>query len=144
MPKNFSKVKDMKKAVSQTGPGLERDRFKIVEYLKNASKMDEHHLRAYETVTCWGFDNVGAALQLGTLGTWAGNLMVFEKAERDWNLIETKCIGLGDPYCEATFVPGEIDGLKASLKAIDSTILERIQTRLMERLMGFLLRGEPL
>ena len=144
MPKNFSKVKDMKKAVSQTGPGLERDRFKIAEYLEEASKTDEHHLRAYETVTCWGFDNVGAALQLGTLGTWAGNLMVFEKEERDWNVVETKCIGLGDPYCEATFVPGEIDELKGSLESIDHTILERIHTRLMDGLMGFMLRGEPL
>jgi KaiC/GvpD/RAD55 family RecA-like ATPase len=98
MPKNFSNVKDMKKAVSQIGPRLERDRFKIPEYLENISKTNEHHLRAHESVTCWGFDNVGATLQLGTLGTWAGNLMVFEKEERDWNAVETKCIGLGDPY----------------------------------------------
>jgi len=144
MPKSFSKVKDMKKAVSQTGSGLERDRFKIAEYLEDASKTDEHHLRAYETVTCWGFDNVGATLQLGTLGTWAGNIMVFEKENRDWNVVETKCIGLGDPYCEATFVPGDIDELKGSLEGIDHTILERIHTRLMDGLMGFLLRGEPL
>jgi KaiC/GvpD/RAD55 family RecA-like ATPase/predicted hydrocarbon binding protein len=144
MPKNFSNVKDMKKAVSQTGPGLERDRFKIAEYLEDTSKTNEHHLRAYETVTCWGFDNVGATLQLGTLGTWAGNVMVFEKEERDWNVIETKCIGLGDPYCEATFVPGEITELKDSLEGIDHTILERIHNRLMDGLMGFMLRGEPL
>jgi predicted hydrocarbon binding protein/KaiC/GvpD/RAD55 family RecA-like ATPase len=144
MPKNFSNVKDMKKAVSQTGPGLERDRFKIAEYLEDTSKTNEHHLRAYETVTCWGFDNVGATLQLGALGTWAGNVMVFEKEERDWNVVETKCIGLGDPYCEATFVPGEIAGLKDSLEGIDHTILERIHNRLMDGLMGFMLRGEPL
>jgi KaiC/GvpD/RAD55 family RecA-like ATPase len=144
MPKNFSNVKDMKKAVSQTGPGLERDRFKIAEYLEDSSKTNEHHLRAYETVTCWGFDNVGATLQLGTLGTWAGNVMVFEKEERDWNVVETKCIGLGDPYCEATFVPGEIAELKDSLEGIDHTILERIHNRLMDGLMGFMLRGEPL
>jgi predicted hydrocarbon binding protein/KaiC/GvpD/RAD55 family RecA-like ATPase len=144
MPKNFSNVKDMKKAVSQTGPGLERDRFKIAEYLEDTSKTNEHHLRAYETVTCWGFDNVGATLQLGTLGTWAGNVMVFEKEERDWNVVETKCIGLGDPYCEATFVPGDIAELKDSLEGIDHTILERIHNRLMNGLMGFILRGEPL
>ena len=144
MPKNFSKVKDMKKLVSQTGPGLERDRFKIAEYLEDASKTNEHYVRAYESCTCWGFDNVGATLQLGTLGTWAGNLMVLEKEDRDWNLIETKCIGLGDPYCEAKLVPGEIPELKDSLEAIDNTILERIHHRLMNRLMGFMLRGEPL
>jgi len=144
IPKNFSKVKNMKKLVSQTGPGLERDRFKIPEYLEDTSKMNEHHLRAHESVTCWGFDNVGATLALGTLGTWAGNLMVFEKEDRDWNLIETKCIGLGEPYCEVRFVPGEIDELKDSLEAIDNTILERIHNRLMDGLLGFILRGEPL
>jgi predicted hydrocarbon binding protein len=144
MPKNFSNVKDMKKAVSQTGPGLERDRFKIPEYLEDTSKKNEHHLRAYESVTCWGFDNVGATLQLGTLGTWAGNLMVFEKEERDWNAIETKCLGLGDPYCEAKFVLGEIDELKDTLEAIDHTITERIHNRLMDGLMGFILHGKPL
>jgi predicted hydrocarbon binding protein len=144
IPKNFSKVKNMKKLVSRTGPGLERDRFKIPEYLEDISKTSEHHLRAHESMTCWGFDNVGATLQLGTLGTWAGNLMVFEKEDRDWNIIETKCIGLGDPYCEVKFVPGEIDELKDSLEAIDNTILERIHNRLMDGLMGFMLRGEPL
>jgi predicted hydrocarbon binding protein/KaiC/GvpD/RAD55 family RecA-like ATPase len=144
IPKNFSKVKDMKKLVSQTKPGLERDRFKIPEYLEDASKTNEHHLRAHESVTCWGFDNVGATLQLGTLGTWAGNLMVFEKEERDWNAVETKCIGRGDPYCEVKFVPGEIDELKDSLEAIDNTILDRIHNRLMDGLMGFMLHKKPL
>jgi predicted hydrocarbon binding protein/KaiC/GvpD/RAD55 family RecA-like ATPase len=144
IPKNFSKVKDMKKLVSQTGPGLERDRFKILEYLENTSKINEHYVRGYESATCWGFDNVGATLGLGTLGTWAGNLMVFEKEDRDWNLIETKCIGLGDPYCEAKMVPGEIDELKDSLESLDSTIVERIHNRLMDGLMGFILREEPL
>jgi predicted hydrocarbon binding protein/KaiC/GvpD/RAD55 family RecA-like ATPase len=144
IPKNFSKVKDMKKLVSQTAPLLERDRFKITEYLEDASKTNEHYVRGHESATCWGFDNVGATLGLGTFGTWAGNLMIFEKEDRDWNLIETKCIGLGDPYCEAKFVPGEIDELKTSLEAIDNTILERIHNRLMDRLMGFILRGEPL
>jgi len=32
--------------------------------------------------------------------------------ERDWNAIEVKCIGLGDPYCEFKLVPGEIEGFK--------------------------------
>ncbi len=144
MPKNFSQVKDMKKLMSQAGPRLERDRFMILEYLEDTSKTNEHHLRVHETVTCWGFDNVGATLHLGMLGTWAGNLMVSEKEDRDWNLIETKCIGLGDPYCEGKLVPGEIDELKDSLEAIDHTILERIHNRLMNGLMGFILRGEPL
>jgi predicted hydrocarbon binding protein len=75
---------------------------------------------------------------------WAGNINPFEKEERDWNLIETKCIGLGDPYCEAKFEPGGIDELKNSLESLDSTIVDRIHNRLMDGLMGFILRGEPL
>ena len=144
MPKNFSKVKDMKKLVSQSANWLKRDRFKISEYLEEASKTNEHYVRAYESATCWGFEGVGATLGLGTLGIWAGNLMAFEKGDRDWNLIETKCIGLGDPYCEVKVVPGEDDELKKSLRVIDNTILERIHNRLIDRLMGFILRGEPL
>jgi len=70
--------------------------------------------------------------------------MTQEKEHRDWNLVETKCIGLGDPYCEGKFVPREIDELKDSLEAIDNTIMERIHHRLMDGLMGFILRGEPL
>ena len=63
--------------------------------------------------------------------------------ERDWNVVETKCVGLGDPYCEFKFVPGEIDGLKDSLKK-DSSVIERIHERLMHRLIGFLVEGNPL
>jgi predicted hydrocarbon binding protein/KaiC/GvpD/RAD55 family RecA-like ATPase len=144
MPKNLSKVKDMKKLMSQSSPLLERDRFFLLEYLEEASKTKEHFTKAHESATCWGFENVGATLALDTFGTWAGNLMTFEKEDRDWNLIETKCIGLGDSYCEAKFVPGGIDELKNSLEAIDNTIMERIHNRLMDGLMGFILRGEPL
>jgi predicted hydrocarbon binding protein len=144
MPKNFSKVKDMKKLMSLTqrsGTGC------INEYLENASKMNEHYVRGYEAATCWGFENVGATLGLGAIGWWAGIPMILEKIgglERDWNILETKCIGLGDPYCEFKFVPGEIDELKDSLEAIDSTIMERVHNRLMDGLMGFILRGKPL
>jgi predicted hydrocarbon binding protein/KaiC/GvpD/RAD55 family RecA-like ATPase len=144
MPKNFSKVKDMKKLMSLARPTMELDRFGLPEYLEDASRTNEHYARGRESAACWGFDNVGASLQLGTLGTWAGNVMTFEKEDRDWNIIETKCIGLGDPYCELKVVPGGIDEMKASLETIDNTILERIHNRLMDRLMGFMLRGEPL
>jgi predicted hydrocarbon binding protein/KaiC/GvpD/RAD55 family RecA-like ATPase len=144
IPKNFSEVKGMKKLISQSGPLLERDRFFITDYLEDASKTNEHYLRGHENATCWGFENVGATLGLGTFGTWAGAFMMSEKEDRDWNLIETKCIGLGDPYCEVKCVPGGIDELKASLEAIDNTIMDRIHSRLMDRLMGFTLRGEPL
>jgi len=146
MPRNFSKVKDMKKLMSR-GRRLWEEGIGINEYLEESSKIDEHYVRGYEAPTCWGFENVGATLGLGTLGTWAGVIMIMEKLkglERDWNWVETRCIGLGDPYCEWKIVPGEIDELKDSLEAIDSTIIERIQDRLMDGLTGFIVRGEPL
>jgi predicted hydrocarbon binding protein len=63
--------------------------------------------------------------------------------ERDWNTIETKCIGIGDPYCEFKLVPGEIGELRSSLEK-DASTVERIHERLIERLMGFLLDEKPL
>jgi len=144
IPKKLSKVKDMKKLVSWLQPISEGDRFHILEYLEDASSTDEHFFRVHEVGTCWGFENVGAALSLGSLGGFVGGFMGFEKEKRDWNAVETKCIGLGDPYCEAKIVPGEIDGLKDSLGAIDSTVIEKIHNRLMDRLVGFVLHGKPL
>jgi predicted hydrocarbon binding protein len=145
MPKNFSKGKDMKKLMSWTRRLLEDgDRLGVIEYLEDASKMNEHCVRGYEFATCWGFENVGATLGLGTLGAWAGAIMGFEKEERDWNWVETKCIGLGDPYCEIKIVPREIDGLKTSLESLDSTVVERIHDRLIGGLMAFMLHGKPL
>ena len=63
--------------------------------------------------------------------------------EREWNAIETKCIGLGDPYCEWKVVPEEIPELKDSLVK-DSLVIERMHDQLMGGLMGFLLNGKPL
>jgi predicted hydrocarbon binding protein/KaiC/GvpD/RAD55 family RecA-like ATPase len=144
MPKNFSKVKDMKRVMSFSKRMLEGDRSFIMEYLEDVSSTDEHYLRAEESATCWGFENVGATLGLGTLGAWPGALRGFEEEDRDWNIVETKCIGLGDPYCEFKLVPGEMDELRDSLKSIDSTIMGRIHDRLMDQLMGFMLHGKPL
>jgi predicted hydrocarbon binding protein/KaiC/GvpD/RAD55 family RecA-like ATPase len=144
MPKSFSSTKDMNRLMLYFKPMLEGDRSFSMEYLKDASKTDEHHIRAHESATCWGFENVGATLGLGMLGAWPGAVKGFEKEDRDWNIVETKCIGLEDPYCEFKLVPREMDELRDSLKSIDSTIMERIHERLMDRLMGFMLHGKPL
>jgi predicted hydrocarbon binding protein/KaiC/GvpD/RAD55 family RecA-like ATPase len=144
MPNSFSRVKDMKKLMALLQRLTEGDRGSIMEYLENASRTDEHHVRVHESDTCWGFGNVGATLGLGDLGAWAGGLMGFEKEDRDWNAVESRCVGLGDPYCEVKLVPGEINELKGSLEAIDSTIIERVYDRLMDRLMGFMLHGMPI
>jgi predicted hydrocarbon binding protein len=144
VPNSFSRVEDMKKLMSLMRRLTESDRRSIMEYLESASRTDEHYVRVHESDTCWGFGNVGATLGLGDLGGWAGALMGIEKEDRDWSAVETKCVGLGDPYCEVKVVPGEINELKGSLEAMDSTIVERVCDRLMERLMEFMLHGKPL
>jgi predicted hydrocarbon binding protein len=141
-PKSFSKVKDMKKLMKS----FEEDQWErtgIVEYLDDVSKTDEHYIRVYENFDCWGLENVGDTTASHLPPLFAGTLKAFEKEERDWNAVETKCVGLGDPYCEFKLVPGEINGLKASLEK-DASVLERINERFMSRLMGFLLNGKPL
>ena len=148
MPKSFSKVKDMKKLVKgMFGPDPpEQEGIGIIEYLEDASKTDEHYFRMYESSECWGFENVGATMAFYSPPLFAGVIKALESwrgLERDWNAIETKCIGLGDPYCEVKFVPGEIAELKDSLEK-DVSVIERIHQRLMHHLMEFLLNGEPL
>jgi len=144
IPKNLSKVKDMKKLCSNfliRHTKMRRDA--ILEYLEDASKTDEHYFRFYESRECCGFENIGAAVASIIPPLLAGSCKGIEKEEREWNAIETKCIGLGDPYCEFKLVPGEIVELKSSLEK-DIPVVERINERLMERLIGFLLHGKPL
>jgi predicted hydrocarbon binding protein len=152
MPKSFSKVKDMKKLMNGMdrggvpgGPKWERS-WHNVEYLEEVSKTDEHYIRGYESSECWGFENVGAPMGFYSPPGLAGTIKGFESwqgLERNWNCVETKCIGLGDPYCEFKLVPGEIDELKDSLEK-DVSVIERIHERLMHHLMEFLLHGKPL
>ena len=145
-PKNFSGVKDMKKLSKLAGGGpwgtpAKWERSGTIKYLEDVSKTDEHYFRVYENSDCWGFENVGAAMASHLPPHMAGRLKGFEG--RDWNAVETKCIGLGDPYCEFKLVPGEISELMSSLEK-DASVIERIHERLMERLMGFLLSGGSL
>jgi predicted hydrocarbon binding protein len=145
--KSFSKVKDMKKLWKVFQKMMGPAHFGIFEYLEDASKIDEHYVRMYESSDCWGFENVSAAMGSIFPASAAGmckGLESWRGLERDWNAVETKCVGLGDPYCEFKLVPGEIDELKDSLGAIDSAVLERMHDRLMGRLMGFLSDGKPL
>jgi predicted hydrocarbon binding protein/KaiC/GvpD/RAD55 family RecA-like ATPase len=145
LPSKLSQVRDMKTATSLPPmfTNVEAERSGILEYVENASKADEHYFRVYENSDCVGFENVGVAVASHVPSMLAGYCMQIERRERDWNAIETKCLGLGDPYCEFKLVPGEIQGLGASLE-MDSSAIERIHERLMARLMGFLLDGKPL
>jgi len=145
-PKKLSTVKDMKKMGSFYSKMLKGMGMGILEYVEDASKTNEHHFRVYESAECWGFENVGAAMAYLLPPTAAGMFKGIESwkgLEREWNAIETKCIGLGDPYCEWKVVPGEIPELKDSMVK-DSMVIERMHDQLMDGLMGFLLDGKPL
>jgi predicted hydrocarbon binding protein/KaiC/GvpD/RAD55 family RecA-like ATPase len=147
-PKNFSRVKDVKKMFERTWKSLYTEwRIATAEYLDGISKTDEHYVRGYEHYECWGFENVGASLGIMKTAMMAGSFKGMEEllggTERDWNAVETKCIGLGDPYCEVKFVPGETEELKGSLEK-NSSVIERVHDRLMEHFLGFLLHKKPL
>ena len=119
------------------------ERSGIIEYLEDVSKTDEHYFRVYENSDCWGLENIGTTIASHIPPAMAGQCMSFEKGGRDWNAVETKCIGLGDPYCEFKLMPGEIDELRDSLEK-DSSVVATIHERLIERLMDFLLHDKPL
>jgi predicted hydrocarbon binding protein/KaiC/GvpD/RAD55 family RecA-like ATPase len=147
-PKNFSNLEDMKKYSKIGGGGpwqrmAQWERSGTIKYLEDVSKTDEHYFRVYGNADCWGLENVGATLASHLPPHMAGQLMGFEKNGSDWNAVETKCIGLGDPYCEFKLIPGEISELRSSLEK-DASVVGRIHERLMERLMGFLVDEKPL
>jgi len=144
MPGKLSSVKDMKRMLNAFAPFCKQEGSGIIEYVDDVSKTDEHYIRIYESFDCWAFANVGVAMASYMPSNTAGMCQGFERGERDWNAIETKCIGLGDPYCEFKLVPGQIDELKDSLEVIDSRTMEKVHDLLMRRLTGFLLNGKPL
>jgi KaiC/GvpD/RAD55 family RecA-like ATPase/predicted hydrocarbon binding protein len=147
MPKSYSKVNDMKKFMNMITRFKPKEHgMAILDYHEEISRTDEHYVRVYEHYECWGFENIGTSLGIMRPALIAGSLNGLEKLkrlDREWNAIETQCIGLGDPYCEVKLVPGEIDGLQTSLEK-DSQVIEKIHERLMDHLMGFILEGKPL
>ncbi len=147
MPKSFSKVKDMRKIARFWKPVFTQWRMATMEYLDGISKTDEHYFRLHEGYECWGFENVGTSLGIMKTAMMAGTFQGMEELlggpDRDWNAVETKCIGLGDPYCEWRVAPREIDELRDSLEK-DSGVIDRVQERLMNHILGFLLQGKPL
>ena len=145
MPKSFSEVKHMKK-LGKFLESFEQIHVGIFEYRDDYSSTDEHYIRVHENYECWGLGNVGTPLASILPSRIAGVCKGMESIrglERDWNAIEVKCIGLGDPYCEFKVVPGEIEGLRDSLRK-DRSVVENVHEQLMSRLMGFLIEGKPL
>jgi KaiC/GvpD/RAD55 family RecA-like ATPase/predicted hydrocarbon binding protein len=143
LPKDLSKVKDMYRMRSNFLSSPKEEGSAILEYLDDISKTDEHYFRVHENADCWGFENVGASMALHLPAEMAGWCKIGEGKGRNWNAVETKCIGLGDPYCEFKLVPGEINELNTTLEK-DASVAERIHERLMERLTEFLLHEKPL
>jgi len=148
MPKSFSRVRDMKRLIERVWkPAFTQWRMATMEYLDSISKTDEHYFRLHESYECWGLDNVGTSLGIMKTAMIAGSFQGMEEVlggpGRDWNIVETKCIGLGDPYCEWKVMPGKIDELRDSLEK-DINVIDNVHERLMKQILGFLLQGEPL
>jgi len=143
MPKSFSKVKDMKMVNRPILKNIDTEHSGIIEYRDDISKTDEHYFRVYESSDCCGLENIGCTLASHLPPLLAGFFEGLELNRREWNAVETKCVGLGDPYCEFKFIPGEIEDLEASLGKDISTI-EKIHNRLISQLIGFLVEKKPL
>ena len=143
IPKSFSKVKHMRRLCKFTQQQMKLRGDCILEYLDDISNIDEHSIKLYENRECWGIENVGTSLALVLPAMFAGLCKAFDNQERDWNAIEVKCIGLGDPYCEIKIMPGEIDELRDTLEK-DNSVIEKVYNHLIQHLMGFLLDKKPL
>ena len=118
-----------------------------MEYLVEISKTDEHHIRIYEGASCWGLENVGVSLCYEDSANLAGFMKFFDKWRgrgREWNAVETMCIGKGSPYCEFKVAPRELDELEGYLTAMDGSKIEKITDRLMEHVKKFIVDQKPL
>jgi predicted hydrocarbon binding protein/KaiC/GvpD/RAD55 family RecA-like ATPase len=144
MPKNLSKVKNAKKFLSFQSKPMEKRGMRVIEFMEDVSKKDEYHLKVKEGYNCWGLEDVGARLAFQDCGLVAGAFNALEKEERNWNAFETKCVGLGDPYCELKIVPGEASEMKEFLEGIDYSTVEGIHDRMMDQLMAFMIHDRPL
>jgi predicted hydrocarbon binding protein/KaiC/GvpD/RAD55 family RecA-like ATPase len=144
-PKSCSNVGAVKRVFPRFEKGRrEHDRDRMVEYVSEISKTDEHYFRAYEGASCWGLENIGAPLCFSDAADLAGTLKNMEKQERDWNVVETACVGEGSPYCEFKAVPCELSELEARLTTLDNSTVQRIVEQLIEHAAAFILQGKPL
>ena len=119
----------------------------VMEYLLDISKTDEHYIRIHEGASCWGLENVGVPLCYEDSASLAGFMKFFDKLGgmgREWNAVETTCIGEGSPYCEFKIAPRELDELEGYLTTMDGSKIERISDRLMEHVKGFTVDQKPL
>jgi predicted hydrocarbon binding protein/KaiC/GvpD/RAD55 family RecA-like ATPase len=147
-PSMFRGVKNVSRALERFWkPNWTQWRIATLEFLSDISETAEYHMAQHEHYECWGLENVGTSLAIMKPAMMAGMVKGMEELlggrKRDWNVVETKCMGRGDPYCEVKMVPGEIAELERTLEK-DSEVIERVHDRLMGHLMGFMLQGKPL
>jgi predicted hydrocarbon binding protein/KaiC/GvpD/RAD55 family RecA-like ATPase len=146
-PRMFRGVKNIRRGIERFWkPTWTQWRIATLEFLSGISETDEYHIAQHEHYECWGLENVGTSLAIMKPAMMAGMMGMEELLggpTRGWNVVETKCLGRGDPYCEVKMVPGEIAELERSLEK-DSEVIERVHDRLMGHLMGFILYGKPL
>jgi len=119
------------------------ERYAKIEYLPEKSKQDEYFYRLYENSDCWDLENIGSPIASYLPPAMAGNFMGMEDSNRVWNAVETKCVGLGDPYCEVKITPGESDQVSVSMKK-DADIVSQIHARLLEKYVTHILDGATL
>ncbi|HEY47163.1 MAG: hypothetical protein AMJ88_11340 [Anaerolineae bacterium SM23_ 63] len=140
-PSDFSSVANMK-ILSMFGfpyqKGGQLERSGRITYLPDSSKDCAHVFKIEESSDCYSLKGVGTVLASHLPPSMAGQMIAMEEKKRDWNAIETKCLGLGDPYCEVTLIPGEIDELQDSLRK-ESVIVEQIHRRLIESVTASIL-----
>jgi predicted hydrocarbon binding protein len=143
LPKNFKSVKDMNRMTGFFGKAFSDSGIGSWSYCSEESKEDEHHFHVYGNSSCWGLEKIGASTGFIQLGGLAGIIRAFEKEERDWDAIETHCIGKGDPYCELVFSPGTFD-VKNHLRSINFGVAQTVYSRLVEHLLGYLVLDKGL
>ena len=145
LPKSFSSVEAVKRSTRFRmfyilGANMEHSG--IIEYQPEISKPDEHYFKILENSDCWGLNDIGTTIASHIPAAMSGTTSCFEFGNRDWNAIETKCIGLGDPYCEVKIVPGDIPEFDSSLeKSAEET--HRIVNKLLDHVSAYILEDKP-
>jgi predicted hydrocarbon binding protein/KaiC/GvpD/RAD55 family RecA-like ATPase len=145
-PENFSTVGDMKRVQRMGFPyriGARKELSGIIEYLPEQSKQDEHYFRIHENSDCWDFEGVGAPTACHLPPSMAGQLIGLEIIQRDWNSVETRCIGLGDPYCEFRLSP-QLESGEELHSGYDPENISRIHQRLIDNLAAAILEDKTL
>jgi len=145
-PRTFNSPNDIKKiwwfGLPYSG-AARMERFGRIEYLPEKSKIDEYHYRIYENSDCWDLKDIGSTVASYLPPAMAGNYMGLESLERTWNAVETKCIGLGDPYCEVKIFPGALNEVQDHLKR-DSEKVSLIHNHLVEKYTTYITENQKL